>query len=245
MEHAAAARSLSKVAWAAFAALLLQPGLAREAAAQPIDISGVVKDSLTGLPLSGAVVSLAGKGLADTTDEAGSFRLVRAAARLADRSPLQRLVYTARHGFALRLSRDEQVVAEILNGAGRTVLRGEFPMAAGDWSLKPGGMKPGLYTVKLWTGKRLRALRLEIPAAGKGRGNPEWLLSRLSAEEAAVALAPPFGVVLDSLRMERSGYSPGSLAVRSWSQGGITLLPKPLSAPVAAPPAAPAAKPRR
>lgn len=239
----AAARSLVNVAGAALAALLLMPGLAREAAAQPIDISGVVKDSLTGLPVAGAVVSLDRKGLADTTDHAGNFRLLRAATRIADRSPLQRLVYTARHGFALRLSRDEQVVAEILNGAGRTVLRGEFPMPAGDWSLKPRSMEPGLYTVKLWTGRSLRALRLEIPSAGKERGNPEWLIARLTAEEAAVALAPPVGVVLDSLRMERAGYASGRLAVRSWSQDGITLLPKPLSAPAQGSPPAPAAKP--
>src|SRR5690606_17609535 len=139
--------------------------------------------------------------------------------------------------------------AEIRNGAGRTVLRGEFPMRAGDWSLTPRNMEPGLYTVKLWTGKRLRALRLEIPSAGKERGNPDWLLARLTAEEAAAALAPPPGLVLDSLRMERAGYISGRLAVRSWSQDGITLLPRPLSAPsapsapAAGPPAAPAAKP--
>lgn len=200
--------------------------LAGAANAQPIDISGVVKDEASGKPLSGFVVSLKTRGLADTTNDNGEFHLRKAAGNAGDRSPLQRLVYSHRHGFALRMARAEEVTAEIRNGAGRTLLHGSYTLKAGDWSLKPRNLEPGLYTVMLWTGTRLRALRLEIPAADKSRGKPEWLLAEMSAEQSLETLTPPSGMVVDSLKLEKRGYLPLRVAVQSWSQGGITVLPK-------------------
>jgi hypothetical protein len=168
------------------------------------------------------VVSLANRGLADTTDERGEFHLLNATAR-GDQTSLRRLVYSHRHGFALRLSKDEDVSAEIRNGAGRTLVHREYALKAGDWSLKPRNLEPGLYTVKLWTGTRLRALRLEIPAADKGRGKPEWLVAALTPEQSLEALAPPAGIIVDSLRLEKSGYPPHRVPVRSWSEAGIII----------------------
>lgn len=200
--------------------------LALPVVAQPIDISGVVKDEFSGMPLEGFVVRLAAKGLTDTTDVTGKFHLYKAATRLADKSPLQRLVYHTDVGFALRLTKDEEVTAEIRNGAGRTLVHGYWEMQAGDWSLKPKNLEPGLYTVMLWTGSRLRALRLNIPETGKERGKPQWTVAELTPAESAEALAPPLGVVVDSLRLEGAGYAPHRVAVQSWSQGGITILPR-------------------
>lgn len=196
---------------------------------QSVDISGIVKDAASGEPLSGFVVSIAGKGLADTTDTTGAFHLLKTSMRLADRSPLQRLVYSARHGFALRLTQDEEVTAEIRNGAGRTLVHGMYSLKAGDWSLKPVQLEPGLYTVMLWTGSRLRALRLTIPNTGKDRGKPAWVMAEMTEAESAEALAPPIGVAVDTLRLEKSGFEPHRVAVQSWSQGGITILPKRLA----------------
>lgn len=201
---------------------------------QAIDISGVVKDASSGAPLPGFIVSLSAKGLHDTTDDKGEFHLLRTTARLADRSPLRRLVYTSAHGFALRLTEDEDITAEIRNGAGRTLVHGMWEVKAGDWSLKPRNLEPGLYTVMLWTGSRLRALRLTIPESGKERGKPAWVLSQLSPEQSAEALAPPLGVAVDSLRLVKEGWQVHQVAVQSWSQGGMTILPKRLSAPAAA-----------
>lgn len=201
---------------------------------QAIDISGVVKDSSSGAPLPGFVVSLSAKGLLDTTDDKGEFRLQQTTTRLADRSPLRRLVYSPAHGFALRLTQDEDITAEIRNGAGRTLVHGMWAVKAGDWSLKPRNLEPGLYTVMLWTGSRLRALRLSIPGSGKERGKPAWVLSELSPEQSAEALAPPLGVAVDSLRLVKDGWQAHQVAVQSWSQGGMTILPKRLSVPTAA-----------
>ncbi len=201
------------------ACLVLAAALA--AAAQPIDIRGVVRDE-SGQPLPGFVVTLKNRGLADTTDERGEFHLLNASAR-GDRSSLRRLVYSHRHGFALRLSKDEAVAAEINNGAGRAMLHGQYSLKAGDWSLKPRNLEPGLYTVKLWTGKNLRALRLEIPAADTGRGNPEWMVAALTPEQSVEALAPPAGVIVDSLRLEKAGYPTHRVPVRSWSEAGINI----------------------
>jgi hypothetical protein len=200
---------------------------------QAIDISGVVKDAASGDPLPGFVVSLSAKGLQDTTNDKGEFHLRRTTARLADRSPLRRLVYSAGHGFAMRLTQDEDITAEIRNGAGRTLVHGMWAVKAGDWSLKPRNLEPGLYTVMLWTGSRLRALRLTIAESGKERGKPAWLLSELSPEQSAEALAPPMGVAVDSLRLVKDGWQDHQIAVQSWSQGGITILPKRLALPAA------------
>lgn len=194
--------------------------------AQPIDISGVVKDPVSGDPVPGMVVFLERKGLADTTDDKGEFHLLKAATRVADRSPLQRLVYSPEHGFSIRLTQDEDVAAEIQNGAGRTLVHGEYELKAGDWSLKPRNLEPGLYTIKLWTGTRLRALRVTIPESDKNRGTPDWNVRQLSDEESAVALAPPMGMAVDSLRLSKEGFEPHRVAVQSWSQGGLTIVPK-------------------
>jgi hypothetical protein len=203
------------------------PGLFATAAwSQPIDISGVVKDPVSGEGLPGFVVTLHGKGLADTTDGKGEFHLLQAATRIADRAPLQRLVYSPKVGFALRLTKDEQIIAEIRNGAGRSLMRGKYDLKAGDWSLRPRNLEPGLYTVMLWTGSRLRALRVNLPEYGKDRGTPDWTLRELTEDESAEALAPPLGVAVDSLRLEKDGWQAHSVAVQSWSQGGITVSPK-------------------
>jgi hypothetical protein len=201
---------------------------------QAIDISGVVKDASSGAPLPGFVVSLNVKGLLDTTDDKGEFRLQQTTTRLADRSPLRRLVYSAPHGFALRLTEDEDIAAEIRNGAGRTLVHGMWEVKAGDWSLKPRNLEPGLYTVMLWTGTRLRALRLTIPESGKERGKPAWVLTALSPEQGAEALAPPLGVAVDSLRLVKEGWQAHQVAVQSWSQGGMTILPRRLAVPASA-----------
>lgn len=199
---------------------------------QAIDISGVVKDA-SGAPLPGFVVSLSAKGLLDTTDDNGEFRLLQATARLSDRSPLRRLVYSAEHGFALRLTEDEDITAEIRNGAGRTLVHGMWAVKSGDWSLKPRNLEPGLYTVMLWTGSRLRALRLTIPETDKRRGKPAWVLAELSPEQSAEVLAPPLGVAVDSLRLVKDGWQAHQVAVQSWSQGGMTISPKRISVPSA------------
>jgi hypothetical protein len=207
--------------------------LVSSSSGQAIDISGVVKDASSGAPLPGFVVSLSAKGLLDTTDDKGEFHLQQTTTRLADRSPLRRLVYSADHGFALRLTQDEDITAEIRNGAGRTLVHGTWEVKAGDWSLKPRNLEPGLYTVMLWTGTRLRALRLTIPETGKDRGKPAWVLSELSPEQSARALAPPLGIAVDSLRLVKEGWQIHQVAVQSWSQGGMTILPKRLAVPAA------------
>lgn len=219
----------------AFAVLAATVVLATGAWAQPIDISGVVRDPESGQGLSGFVVTLHAKGLADTTDDEGAFHLLKAATRVADRAALQRLVYSPALGFALRLSKDEQVIAEIRNGAGRTMIRGKFDLKAGDWSLKPRNLEPGLYTVMLWTGSRLRALRVTLPETDKNRGTPDWNLRPLGQEESLVALAPPLGVAVDSLRLVKDGWKAHSVAVQSWSQGGMTISPRRMAGAAATP----------
>jgi hypothetical protein len=93
-------------------------------------------------------------------------------------APLKRLTYSAREGFALRMVSNQDVTAEIRNGAGRTLAYTARNLEAGDWTLRPRNLAPGLYTVLLRTGPNLRVLRLEIGDAERGQGGPEWLLEK-------------------------------------------------------------------
>jgi hypothetical protein len=93
-------------------------------------------------------------------------------------APLKRLIFSAREGFSLRMVSSQEVTAEIRNGAGRTLARGAYTLEAGDWTLRPRNLAPGLYTVLLRTGPQLRALRMKIEDSERDKGAPEWVLER-------------------------------------------------------------------
>jgi hypothetical protein len=93
-------------------------------------------------------------------------------------APLKRLIFSAREGFSLRMVSSQEITAEIRNGAGRTLARGAYTLEAGDWTLRPRNLAPGLYTVLLRTGPQLRALRMKIEDTERAGGLPEWVLEK-------------------------------------------------------------------
>jgi hypothetical protein len=93
-------------------------------------------------------------------------------------APLKRLIFSAREGFSLRMVSNQDVTAEIRNGAGRTLARTACTLEAGDWTLRPRNLPPGLYTVLLRTGPQLRSMRMKIEDSERGRGSPEWVLEK-------------------------------------------------------------------
>ncbi len=106
----------------------------------------------------------------------GSRKLVRPPAAL------KHLSFSARDGFSLRMISNQDVTAEIRNGAGRTLARTVYTLQAGDWTLRPRNLAPGLYTVLLRTGPQLRALRMKIEDSERGKGQPEWVLEKAAAD---------------------------------------------------------------
>lgn len=99
-------------------------------------------------------------------------------------APLQHLNFSARQGFSLRMVSNEEVTAEIRNGAGRVLARASYTVEPGDWKLHPKNLAPGLYTVLLKTGAQLRAMRMRIEDTDRGPGSPEWVLERAPADSA-------------------------------------------------------------
>ncbi|MDB5047314.1 MAG: hypothetical protein JWO30_385 [Fibrobacteres bacterium] len=95
-------------------------------------------------------------------------------------APLKRLTFSAKEGFALRMVSNQDVTAEIRNGAGRTLARTAYKLEAGDWTLRPRNLAPGLYTVLLRTGAQLRSMRMKIEDSERGKGSPEWVLEKVS-----------------------------------------------------------------
>jgi hypothetical protein len=93
-------------------------------------------------------------------------------------APLKRLVFSAREGFSLKMVSNQDVTAEIRNGAGRTLARAAYTLQAGDWTLRPRNLAPGLYTVLLRTGSQLRSMRMKIEGSERGEGSPEWVLEK-------------------------------------------------------------------
>lgn len=105
--------------------------------------------------------------------------------------PLKHLTYSSKEGFALRMVSNQEVTAEIRNGAGRTLAFTARTLEAGDWTLRPRNLAPGLYTVLLRTGPNLRALRLKIDDVERGQGGPEWVVEKASDSTRAPAPATP------------------------------------------------------
>jgi hypothetical protein len=105
-------------------------------------------------------------------------------------APLKRLIFSARQGFSLRMVSSQDVTAEIRNGAGRTLAHGSYTLEAGDWTLRPRNLAPGLYTVLLRTGPQLRSLRMKIEDSERGEGSPEWILEK-AADSSAVREPSP------------------------------------------------------
>lgn len=115
-----------------------------------------------------------------TAQAAAALRAARRPARPP--GPLKHLSFSAREGFALRMVSDQDVSAEIRNGAGRTLAHKAYTLQAGDWTLRPKNLAPGLYTVLLRTGPNLRSLRMKIVDAERGEGQPEWVLEKAEAD---------------------------------------------------------------
>lgn len=106
--------------------------------------------------------------------------------------PLKKLIFSARDGFAMRMVSSQEVTAEIRNGAGRTLARGDYTLEPGDWILRPRNMAPGLYTVHLRNGRQLRAVKMKIEDPVRGAGLPEWVLERAAPGFDSLQAPGPF-----------------------------------------------------
>jgi|GEM_PF-3098201 len=106
--------------------------------------------------------------------------------------PLKKLIFSARDGFSLRMVSSQDVTAEIRNGAGRTLARGDYTLEPGDWILRPRNMAPGLYTVHLRNGSQLRAVKMKIEDPVRGGGLPEWVLERAAPGFDSLQAPGPF-----------------------------------------------------
>lgn len=117
-------------------------------------------------------------------------RAFRLKGQRAPAAPLKHLSFSTNGGFALRMSGDQEITAEIRNGAGRTLAYTSRTLEPGEWTLRPRNLAPGLYTVWLRTGPNLRALRMKIEDVERGQGQPEWVLERATDSTAAPESAP-------------------------------------------------------
>jgi hypothetical protein len=156
-----------------------------------------------GIPLSAFFLycALASAGTAEPKPAVNGAQSVKS--RFQRPAPLKRLIFSAKEGFSLRMISSQEVTAEIRNGAGRTLARSAYSLEAGDWTLRPRNLPPGLYTVLLRTGPQLRSMRMKIEDSERGKGSPEWVLEK-AVEKAddsthAVDASAPRGASVFSL----------------------------------------------
>jgi hypothetical protein len=154
--------------------------LAFSLAAIPVAAGEAAAPAAPAVPGAPAAVPAPAQGKTSAPGPEVAQAAVNRAQRLKARppAPLKHLSFSAREGFALRMISGQEVSAEIRNGAGRTLAFTSRTLEAGDWTLKPRNLAPGLYTVLLRTGPNLRALRMKIEDAERGEGKPEWVVEK-------------------------------------------------------------------
>ncbi|MEO7427638.1 MAG: DUF3237 family protein [Fibrobacteria bacterium] len=199
-------------------------GLAFSQATAQGEVSGIVRDSRTSQPISGAAVRLLGLGLSASTDTGGRFTLTAASGLgkpLLKGGPLA----GARSGSILyRQESDGPIHIRVLDLWGRqraVVFSG--PLARGDWNISLPVLPPGTYLCDFATPQGRRRIRflasLGMEAAPHREGKSPVSRIPPSPGGAAKASAAP----VDSLRISKNGYRPAQVPIAGFPQKGMDI----------------------
>lgn len=175
--------------------------------AQEVRLSGTVSGG--GQRLAGAIVTVGGLGLKDTTGPDGSFSIVRTTSGTSH-SPSDNLVRDGRF-LGLTLEQSAPLTLEVIDANGTLVHRVHQPMAAaGAHRLDLWGETPvrGLLLVRLRIGTHTRSFRTSTFEPG-GLLSTEASNEMVSARSAALP---------DTLRVTANGYTPGAIPLTSYVQ---------------------------
>lgn len=148
--------------WTIFAALGIM--FSSVVYSQNIDLRGIVRNQ-AGIGIAGAEVILKGRGLKDTTDTQGFFRIFNSASSTRQ-SPghlnMVNAVFVTGKGILLSQSSPGPIRLQIFNVAGKIVVSKDVNLDAGVWLVNPGRLNPGTYLGKLETLEGRQSFRFVI-----------------------------------------------------------------------------------
>jgi uncharacterized protein (TIGR02145 family) len=198
---------------------------------QTIQISGVAKDSSTGVPIKGALVSLIHNGfffngLSDTTDLAGMFSLKgEPIAGIANgfKSVEHASPALSGHGdISFSLSEKGRVIVKTFSTQGKLIFSMEKMMQAGSHSISSGQIKSGIYLHKIHIGDEMFTLK-HVTVDGIVKNAHGASYTESSSMTFAKSLKST-GVLIDTLLVSSDGYYPKRHAVSETVISGLQIL---------------------
>lgn len=189
-----------------------------------VNLSGLVKDKATALPITGATVQIATLQLSTTTDANGRFTLTGTSSLQASLSPISApLTSASRLAFAQVEAGPAQV--RIFNLAGveqALVFSGILPR--GIWEVKPPHLAPGLYLCTFEVSGSRRFSRFLVSSQPSDRVTGLIPSSKASSDFTAMAKTATKSQTLDTLSVTRQGYRKVSLPLTTFQQSNLEIL---------------------
>lgn len=178
-------------------------------------LTGVVKELRTAKPVANAVVRLAGKGLADTTDLNGNFSFSFPLSTVRKTVPgWIRPHYAPGRGIVFSNRSRGPVRVEVLDLAGKAVATlGNSVLEAGIWSLPIRSLSKGQYLGEIISGNGTQAFRfvtIENGIQTGGAARPEGF--RGPEAFSGITAAKSSAEVIDTLITTKGGYHADTLA---------------------------------
>jgi hypothetical protein len=217
-------KSFSKVA----GAVLLAGFFAYSVFAQPINLTGTVKDSATQAGISGAKVKLKVANISTTTNSSGAYAFSTPVSRFVG-SYASQLIGTPhfkQNGLYFGVANSgEQVKIDIYNLLGRNVASYmDAKLDRGNYQVTVFGpsLAEQLYFVKVRVGGKTTMLK--IPLLGRQSVTQGQMIRKISGNSLDNSLGKE-SAVIDTLIVAASGYKVTRLAISSYSGANDFVLP--------------------
>jgi hypothetical protein len=188
----------------------------------PVNLSGTVKNRLTGSAISGATVSLRGQPLTTTTNPNGEFSLAGTTGVIR---PSSGQGLSNPEAIEFRHDDEGSVRIRIIepNGKQRAVVHSGF-LSRGTWSVVPPALEPGVYFCTFDSPSSHRSIRFlssgksDVAHAGSLAG------VGIRPEPDVVSARSYATTVVDTLLVTKNGFRPVAVSLANLVQTGLVVL---------------------
>lgn len=183
------------------------------AQAQTVNLRGKVTNS-SGQGISGAIVTLVGQDLKDTTDGSGAYALVRTSSAVSPASPRHENIVFHRGGMELHLAAPASVKIEIFDLKANLLEErnfGEVPAGEFRWNMSKDFGAPSLLVVRATIGGRVSTFQYSPLLSRTYSLNP-------SAEPRNALARTNATAALGSLEFKANGYATKVVDISSYDE---------------------------
>ena len=190
----------------------------------PVAVSGIVRSNLTGKGVAGASVKLQGLSLSAVTDTGGHFTITGTTGVVRPGAAPRTGALALTKNIVFRQDAEGPVVVRILDlsGAERAILHSGV-LQAGDWTVTPPALRPGVYLCAIETPSSVRAVRF-LGSTSTDATIPAIAHSQPSELAFGVAARLEAAAAVDSLVATKSGFKTGGVGITSYSQTGLEIV---------------------